>query len=173
MVWRQATFLYFQFHYLFRHLSVWQTLLQPVIGKAWSENPIQTSLFPRVGEPMTATIFTFSLVSDLVNIDSIRLALKEKWYQLDNWEATFWPKYTGWNTFRTGQETEDQFFVFDSTDWRAQKIWKKRQQTRMHSNLTIGKTVESKTINQLISKWFFFITFLASFGFLWLEGRLR
>ena len=153
------------------YTQLWQGLLQPVIGKVWGENTTQTSPFPRVGEPVALSIFTPA--SDQLNADSTRLALKQKWYQLDNWEATFWPKTTGWNSLSSGQETEDRFFVFNSTEWKAQKMWRKRHQTKLYGNLTNGNTIESKTIHQQLSKWIFFGAFVLSFGLLWLEQRIR
>lgn len=150
------------------YASFWQKLLQPAIGVDWKTTSMQTPPFPRVDLPMTFTISNLDEEEPLV-IDSARVAVSERWFQLETWEARYWPKKRGWNTLSSGSE---QFFVFDSTEWPNQVAHAKRARTAWKSSVLEKGEREGKKISQPISKWLFFIAFLFSFGFLWLDQRL-
>lgn len=151
------------------YAQLWQRLLQPAIGADWNVNPVGTPSFPRVGEPMNLA-FANGEGDESMVIDSTRLAKEERWYQLGKWESTYWPKKKGWNSL---DGTSTKFFVFDSTDWPNQKKITKQTRTEMYGRTITSQSTEIKQIDQPISKWIFFITFVISFGFLWLEQRIR
>lgn len=151
------------------YAQLWQRLLQPAIGSNWNFNQTVTSHFPRLGEPMHLEMSNLE-EDEVIAIDSIQLAKQERWYQPGNWDFTHWPKSRGWNKISGSSE---KFFVFDSVDWPMQKIMRKRTQTSRATGLIEVESDRKKVIEQPISKWIFFISFVVSFGFLWLEQRIR
>ncbi|WP_370087721.1 hypothetical protein [Ekhidna sp.] len=149
--------------------DLWNSILRSIVGFDFAASEIAISDFPRVDEPVT---FTFRAIGDQkVYLDSTRLSIEGKWHQPGVVEAVGWPKSMGWNTLRIG-DSEHSFFVFDDSDWKAQKVHQKRLQTKMYSNSFTSETVDSQPQEKPISKWIFFIVIVTSLGFLWVEQRV-
>lgn len=149
--------------------DLWNSILRSIVGFDFAVSDIKVSDFPRADEPVR---FTFRAIGDQkVFLDSTRLAIEEKWHQPGVFEAVGWPKKVGWNTLKI-EDSRHSFFVFDNSDWMAQKIYQKRLQTRMYSNSFTSETVDSQPQEKPISRWIFFIVIVTSLGFLWVEQRV-
>ncbi|EOR96117.1 putative membrane protein [Arcticibacter svalbardensis MN12-7] len=90
------------------------------------------------------------------------------------WDATFWPEKNGWNTLSINREI-NSFFVYKSDNWRQLKNYNTLISTKNYnkrSGLNNKITTKTSYDTKIISKWWFYIGFLISAGFLWYESRV-
>lgn len=125
-----------------------------------------------INEPFSFQISTVipnpSLSSDLGN----RIGLQQNIDIRDQWKGTTHPKKIGWNHFQIKDgETALPFYVFDTNDWRQSKSYRAKQENiRAFKGSSIATTSMEETV--LVPRWWFFILFALSIGFLWLVPRL-
>jgi hypothetical protein len=150
------------------YAQLWQQLLQPVVGKIWQQSDQVLPRFARVNEP---TLMAIMGNDGELKIESIQLPLSEQWYLPNHWNATHWPNQRGWATVQlpTSQST---FFVFDSTDWPVQKVVAKKKLMNLYASDQFSESVTKVEYQNPISAWYFFVLFVISMGFLWLEQRV-
>ncbi len=85
----------------------------------------------------------------------------------------FWPRKPGWHKIKKSQDSTQFFYVFtDSsfTTWRSATRLTATQNF-LKNNLKKLASDESFTTKQPIPAIYFFLTFLAFAGFLWLEEK--
>ncbi|OJJ17597.1 hypothetical protein BKI52_27435 [marine bacterium AO1-C] len=95
------------------------------------------------------------------------------------WTGAFWPQQSGWNSLKVKGDTtaSDAFFyVYNDKDWKAQRethlIKANRQWANNHAKPIITRPNATITHRKPIPLWYFFVLFLLSAGFLWLEPKL-
>lgn len=150
------------------YAALWQLLLNDAMGAKNIEEKIEVPDFPRVSEPTNITIRGVEKESQEM-IEGIRLAAGQTWFDLDNWTVTYFPKKRGWHKFN---ELDEQFFVFDSSDYALQKRKQKRKQTASLLNKPTNVVSKNRLEQEPISKWIFFGLFLLGISFLWIEQRI-
>lgn len=88
------------------------------------------------------------------------------------WSATLRPQKTGWNTIHLNDSTPFTFFVAEPHEWSALR---RQQQINLHQVEELNQTkADNDRIAQYetIPRYYFYITFLLSMGFLWLAPKL-
>ncbi len=130
--------------------------------------------WPTVGEK-TRLIWS---VSDnrppFVSMDSLVIAPRQNMELPFLWDGFFWSKTSGWITLSVNQNSEN-IFNYEKEDWAAAKNLEKLEATayfvtNQNKKALKSTKVEYRTIEEL-SKWWFFIGFIAAISFLWYEQR--
>ncbi len=147
--------------------DIWFRLLDSSMGVEWQENKVELLDLPLVNQPVTMILKN---PTDKVMVDGVRLSIQEKWYHPGFFKAQFWPKRSGWHEITWGDYSES-FYVFDENDWHVMRSYQATTRTSLASQ-ELKTDLETKIILKPISKWIFFLGFLLSFGFLWIEQRL-
>ncbi|MEQ9466311.1 MAG: hypothetical protein RLN88_02810 [Ekhidna sp.] len=152
------------------YAEVWNELLHTVSGYDKSSSGVFINAFPRVGEPLG---FSFPAEqSSEVLLDSIRMAIAERWDQPGIFTATGWPKKKGWNYLKIAG-SDHPFFVFEEGDWEVERMYAKMKITEAFAKPIKESDESSRKVKQPISRWIFFALFVLSFGFLWVEQRIN
>lgn len=152
------------------YAKIWERLLRSTLGSVWGSDKVEVAAFTRLNEPTLISIRAESLPADL-KVGDARLSVSQEWPQKGKWEAKFWPSERGWNTLSWNNQ-EELVFVFDSSEWQTQKRFDKISRNREWAEKELSAPISINQVNQPISKWLFFLGFVISFGFLWLEQRL-
>jgi len=92
----------------------------------------------------------------------------------ERFQTTFWPDSTGWYTFKTEQGIPHWFYVFGPKDWKTVQQSRRREATLAKTTLKTGERVAQTAMDsqEEMSAIWFFLLFLISSGFLWLEEKL-
>lgn len=95
------------------------------------------------------------------------------------WSGSFRPYRAGWQQLAVKGDTttnNSSFYVYDESGWKnlrdAQLIKTNRQWAKKHPKPVAKNTKATITHYKPIPLWYFFIIFLLSAGFLWLEPKL-
>lgn len=88
--------------------------------------------------------------------------------------ATYWPASSGWHSARTPNGQPFHFYVFEPGDWQSFRQAQLADQTRKFVVRQKAFPYPSQTtrVMEAISPVWFFLLFLLSSGFLWLEEKL-
>jgi hypothetical protein len=91
----------------------------------------------------------------------------------ERFQTTFWPDSTGWYTVRTDQGVPHGFYVFGPEDWKTVQQSRQRAATLAKNTQGTSERVAQSVMNsqEEIPAIWFFLLFLMSSGFLWLEEK--
>ncbi len=106
-----------------------------------------------------------------VSVNGQPIPLQQNVQIPERWEGTFWPRTSGWNQIQTQKDTAS-FFVHDPSDWQARSAY---QRAQANQNFFANQVVTDRSAlfqYKPISKLWFFVLFLLSAGFLWLEPKV-
>lgn len=90
------------------------------------------------------------------------------------WDAYAWHEKEGWNSLVLNQQ-QFSFFVYNQNNWEAILANEKIQAGKafVNDNLKLENGVhESRLEEKIVSKGWFFMTFLLAVSFLWYESRV-
>jgi hypothetical protein len=94
------------------------------------------------------------------------------------WAAPFWPKKTGWNLLETGippNSIQSWFYVFNKNDWATvndtEKIKNNRKMSVESFTESIAQNSSDRYYPEVIPPIFFYLLFLLSCTYLWLEAK--
>ncbi len=92
----------------------------------------------------------------------------------DSWHLTSYPRTTGWNTLALVAEEPlvHDYFVLDSTNWKNVVGAKLIAENQRYFNLE-NHTSKKIKVSRPISPFWFFIVFVLSSAYLWLQPKLR
>ncbi len=164
------------------HAAYWSHLLSALSRKDNVKDhwKISTTKPIIIDQPLAVAVETGAaspigvVVTESGEADS--LYLQQEVMEARRWHATFWPRQTGWHQAALVGGEPRWFYVYEKTHWgrwqAAQKIFATQQHARHYANLP---TKERETIARRarpISMLWFFMIFLASCVFLWMERKL-
>jgi len=111
---------------------------------------------------------------------TVELYLQNQLNFPQKWTGTLWPWQAGWNLLDVKGDTTASstfFYVYDKKAWKTQRetqlIKANRQWANNQSKSVAKKNAETNiTYHEPIPLWPFFLLFLLSAGFLWLEPKI-
>lgn len=96
--------------------------------------------------------------------------------EAQRWHATFWPRQTGWHQIALGAGEPRWFYIYEKTNWQtwqaAQKINATQQHAARYANLPAQKRETIISRAKPISMVWFFVLFLLSSVYLWMERKI-
>jgi hypothetical protein len=94
------------------------------------------------------------------------------------WAAPFWPKKTGWNLLEFGNFPDliqTWFYVFNKNDWAIVNATEKIKNNRKMSEESFSESIEQNSsvmyYPEAVPPTYFYILFLLSCTYLWLEAK--
>jgi len=96
------------------------------------------------------------------------------------WLAPVWPRKTGWHSLEYGDKnapdsSRSWYYVFDKTDWALIQASRKIKNTLKQAEQTFSERPEQKntykSYSERIPAIYFFILFILSCTYLWLEAK--
>ncbi|TPE45429.1 hypothetical protein [Pontibacter mangrovi] len=166
------------------YASYWSHVLQEVARAKVQEQywEVTQPQAPQPGKPViltytdytsdNATAPSTSITSIAQDTTSISLALAQHPHQPEKYSATFWPTRSGWHKVQASAPYF--FFVQDTAGWEFESIKARRAASLAFAAQQQAKPVDAATAytsSPLHPAWFF-ILFVLSSAFLWLEEKL-
>ena len=155
--------------------AYWSLLLSKALRKqssteTWSYSPA----LPGANEPVGLQVETDGTSPDDL-ISGTRVAYAQNIALPFAWQTTYWPK-RGWQTAGEEKEAVD-WYAYEAQDWKGIKARRKLQDTKNHllQQVETDKKETAPPARQPlpIDKIYFFIIFILSAGFLWIEKKFR
>ena len=94
------------------------------------------------------------------------------------WSAPFWPNKTGWNLLESGNFPDliqTWFYVFNKNDWATvnavARIKNNKKVAEKSSSESIEEYHPDKYYHEVVPPFYFYILFLLSCTYLWLEAK--
>jgi hypothetical protein len=94
------------------------------------------------------------------------------------WTAPFWPKKIGWNLLESGippNSIQSWFYVFNKNEWATVNDIEKIKNNRKMSVESLTESIEQNSLDryypEVIPPIFFYLLFLLSCTYLWLEAK--
>jgi hypothetical protein len=91
------------------------------------------------------------------------------------WHGTFWPRETGWHQVAVAGKESHWFYVYEKKNWpawqAAQRIAATHRHAAQYSDLWPEQQRLAPQVKPISPLWFF-VTFLISSAYLWLERKL-
>ena len=162
--------------------AFWSYLIQTMGKRQAPDQQWELSLLPIVHQPLALQLSTLTPPTDFpkaeVSLNGSGRPVAVSFRQDPSWaerfQTTFWPDSTGWHAIRTAQGTPEWFYVFGSEDWKTVRQAGWRETTLAKTTLKAGELTTQAAIysrKEMPAIWFFLL-FLFSSGFLWLEEKL-
>jgi len=94
------------------------------------------------------------------------------------WAAPFWPQKSGWHLLETGtskNSSQSWFYVFNKYDWASVNAVEKIKNNSVEAEKSISESKEQNILEryyqETVPPIYFFILFLLSCTYLWLEAK--
>ena len=91
-------------------------------------------------------------------------------------EAVFWPERSGWFPISTQNNTADWVYIFENASWKTFKAAEKIRRTKEYARQSSAKqeNIQNQEKDELVfvPPFWFYLLFLLSCTFLWLETKL-
>ena len=127
-----------------------------------------------INEPFTFEIRT-SLENPLVtNNEGDIIPLRQDVDILNKWTGITYPREKGWNqlTLKADSTQVYEYFVTDTNKWKSVRATETKElNQRNFNNDELEKSTKAE-VKKPINRIWFFLIFLVSMGFLWLEPKL-
>ncbi|MCB0463131.1 MAG: hypothetical protein KDC81_10555 [Flavobacteriaceae bacterium] len=90
------------------------------------------------------------------------------------WKGKTYPKTTGWQKLSLAQDTTQVFryYVTDTTKWKSLKSYNTTKANKRQFSTAKAVTNKQFTTRQPLSLVWFYLVFILSIGYLWLEPKL-
>jgi len=165
------------------YASYWTNLLsavakQEVQQKYWQLSAPQV---PKPNQPLTLTFTDDAAGSDVpsatvtsvADSSSINLPLAQSPVQPTQFSGTCWPRRSGWHQVQTAGGPPFFFYVQDSADWAFAEMLARHQETQAYISRAETAAVATAVAYQEkpVPLIWFFVLFVLSSGFLWLEEK--
>lgn len=142
--------------------------LLPSAKPAFVDQPVQLALVTATANPVGI------VASDANQPDS--LFLRQDAVDPQRWFGTFWPRQSGWHQVSRAGGEPQWFYVYDKTNWTAWQAAQKvaATQRRVWQDKALETNMESRThpSAKAVPPIWFFILFLLSCAYLWMERKL-
>jgi hypothetical protein len=158
------------------YANFWST----VIGKAVQEKSVDNLInfeedFLTVAHRININLQTNSEKTPNITAGNTQLAPLQNKQIPTNWQVTYWPKKAGWDSIKVNNDAARFFYINDKNSWETARTIQKTEQTLdflKSQNNSISQVDETTEKEQReVSKWWFFLMFLLSAGFLWYESK--
>ncbi|RYG21808.1 MAG: hypothetical protein EOO07_01635 [Chitinophagaceae bacterium] len=130
--------------------------------------------WPSIDEKARLTVSLADAHPPLISFADLPIAPRQNMAFPHTWDGFFWPKITGWSALSINKNKEN-IYCYQQTDWKAAKNYAKLKATAdfvaNQTNLGIKSKERAYFGSNELSKWWFFIGFLAAISFLWYEQR--
>jgi hypothetical protein len=141
-------------------------------------NNTQFEIFPQiplVGERIRIVVRQVGTDVPTIKLNGRLLPPRQSLTQPMEWDVVAFPAEYGWNKLDINGD-QASFFVHDKSAWVDSKNNNTSIATAIASRLsnleTASPEIHGETLNKRVPIWVFFISFLLSVGFLWLEPKL-
>ncbi|MFD3002883.1 hypothetical protein ACFS7Z_21125 [Pontibacter toksunensis] len=165
------------------YASYWANLLSAVAKQEVQERFWQV-VAPQVPKPDQLLTLTFTdytaadvpsaTVTHVADSASVSLPLAQNPLQLTQFSGSFWPRRSGWHQVQTPDDLPYLFYVQDSTDWAFADLQVRQQETKafvaQQNAVPVADAAIAYREEQVPLIWFFLL-FVLSSGFLWLEEK--
>lgn len=129
---------------------------------------------PITGHPVQFTLHKKTSQIPIGSIQGIPIYLKQDLFNKNQWEGTYWPDTSGWQAVSTQEATPQWKYIYSPNNWKNRQLQQNFEATQQYLALHSIQSKEKTT--QLgytpIPLIYFFLIFLCSIGFLWLERKL-
>ncbi len=159
------------------YAAYWSTLLRRVSretgpGEEWQWVPE----LPRVGEPVTVRVRTGAAapVQGLVSEESgstVNVYLAQGAVLPFEWRGTYWPTAVGWQMLHTLQGDTTWAYVWPGAAWTALYGQRRLQEASAHRGKEAQTGLPLREAVPIPTYWFY-ILFLLSVLFLWVERKM-
>jgi hypothetical protein len=162
--------------------AFWSYLIQKMAKRQTPDQQWELAALPIVHQPLTLQLSALSAPADFsqaqVNRNGsgqpITVSFRQNPLFDERFQTTFWPDSTGWHVVRANQGVPYWFYVFGPEEWKTvqQSGW--RETTSAQTTMNTGELIAQTAIysrKEMPAIWFFLL-FLFSSGFLWLEEKL-
>jgi len=164
------------------HAAYWSHILSELARKnfqadRWANASKQPAI---VDQPVRFILETIStqpiglLTTEEGAQDSI--FLRQDIVPSQRWFGTFWPKEAGWHSIATANGNSFWFYVYEKTDWQiiqqAQKVEATKRFARQNHRKRDQDDHLAARKSVAIPLFYFFLLFLLSSAFLWIERKL-
>ncbi|MBX0334395.1 hypothetical protein K3G39_14225 [Pontibacter sp. HSC-14F20] len=168
------------------YASYWAHLLSSVARREVQDKfwQIANPQVPQLHQPVILKLTDYTLSeASVIPVATVRstadttqtgIALQQSVHQPEVYEGTFWPRRLGWHVVESAGIEPFYFLVQDTSAWRHQAVQEKREATMRFASQQRDAEVTSATAyaqEQIQAIWFFLL-FVLSSGFLWLEEKL-
>ncbi len=110
-------------------------------------------------------------ISTELTIDGFRIPLQQNPDIPERWGGTYWARGAGWKNMVIATDTIP-FYVHQPGQWRARRAYNRINANRQYfSSQTVDNRTDLYQYKEIPVLWFYLI-FLLSAGFLWLEPKL-
>lgn len=168
------------------YASYWAHLLSEIAKKKEQEKfwQLNSPQAPKQGAPVSITYTDYTIndisevpdasVKSVADSSGITIAFRQDQHIPEQFKATVWPQEKGWHVIETPGAPEFYFFVQDSLDWQYEAVQLKRRGTIQFASQQDVHTGAGKlaTTEEQVPLFWFFLLFVLSSGFLWLEEKL-
>lgn len=167
------------------YASYWANLLSAVAKQEVQEKfwQVANPQVPKPNQPLALTFTNYAAagsdipsatVMHVADSSSVNLPLAQNLLQPTQFSGTFWPRRSGWHQVQTPDALPYLFYVQDSEEWLFSDLQAKQQETQafvaQQNNAPVTDVTIAYKEEQLPLVWFFLL-FVISSGFLWLEEK--
>ena len=157
--------------------NYWTNLLNKLTVEKKSSNYWQVDThLPIAGQPVQFTLHKKTSQVPAGMIQGIPIYLKQDFFIRNQWEGTYWPDTTGWLAVSAQETTQQWKYIYSPSDWKNTQLQQNIEATRkyiaLHSSQARQKTASVQPAYLPIPLLYFFLIFICSTGFLWLEKKL-
>ncbi|WP_237143928.1 hypothetical protein [Pontibacter pamirensis] len=167
------------------YASYWANLLSAVAKQEVQETfwQLASPQVPRPNQPLTLTFTDYAAagadvpsatVTHMADSSSVDLPLAQHPLQPTQFSGTFWPRRSGWHQVQVSGAAPYSFFVQDSAVWAFTTIQARQQATQdfvaQQNAAPVAEAAVAYNEEPVPLIWFFLL-FVLSSGFLWLEEK--
>lgn len=132
--------------------------------------PVQ---FPEVDHPLPLFLFSQNSGIPVASTGGAGLAFKQDKLDPGLWSTVCWPRQEGWNSFATERGIPYWFYVFKGHDWADLKALalSKKMKVQNAQSVQAGQAKFTE-VKEPVSMTWFWLGFLLSMTYLWVEMKL-
>jgi hypothetical protein len=159
------------------HASWWSHLLTVTARKRLEPEMWRVAApLPQVDRPATIQLVRNGSQLPELTVDSIALYPQQAASGLSLWESTFWPRREGWHMAAIASGKPYPLYIYDPGDWPDLQARQRYEATLAFVNgrqATAATTaLPPATRREPVPEIWFYLLFLVSAGYLWLERKL-
>ncbi len=157
------------------HASWWSHLLTATARKRRDPEMWQAATpLPPVDHPAIIQLVRDGAQLPELTVDSIALYPQQTAPGLPLWESTFWPHHEGWHTATTPSGKPCPFYIYGPGDWPDLQARQRYEATLafVKNGQATAEKASPATRREPVPEIWFYLLFLASAGYLWLERKL-
>ncbi len=156
--------------------KLWTSLINEV-AKRKTENEVYSSspAIPYTGAPVTIKAETSDTIPFLINVNQQPKTTTQQWLTPFEWRAMFWPHTNGWQQVTTRDNITKHFYVYSKSEWTGIQARQTIEENSVRTAATVDNVklteVEARQVKKEIPKIYFFIIFIISCAYLWIEEK--